>query len=319
MGFWTRLFVALTVLVAIPYYWLMIDARMGNIAPRQIEIGRIRQAAGAFPGPRPVSIEYAPVAVRHVAGAMLVAGGGLRPDVVGAIAYRVVSPAGDIVIDSGMTRHQAIRMGFGQWNPQAQAGVDNWMVRARAIVFTHEHVDHVGGFLASPHYAAIHAKAVIPAEQAAGMRELAPRVTLPPLLAYGDYAAIAPGVVLVRTPGHTPGSQMIYVQLQDGREYLFTGDTASMARNVTWLRPRSHLLSDWLVPEDRPATMGWIKGLAELGARAPRLTLVYSHDLAWLVSRRGPHFPTAYPYRVSRADSDAQDVRNGDDDSSGAP
>jgi len=35
---------------------------------------------------------------------------------------------------------------------------------------------------------------------------------------------IAPGVVLIRAPGHTPGSQMVYVKLASGREVVLVGD-----------------------------------------------------------------------------------------------
>ena len=302
MGFWTRLFVAFAVLVAAPYYWLMIDSRTGAIAAHPIDIGRLRQVAQEMPGPRPVSIEYVPVAIRRAAGGALVAGGGLKPDLIGVVAFRLVSPAGDIVIDSGMTRRSAQAAKFNQWSPQAQARVDQWMQRARTIVFTHEHADHVDGFLNSPRFAALAPKVIAPVEQHTGMLALKPGARLAQPLVYGDFAAVAPGVVLLRTPGHTPGSQMIYVQLQNGREFLFTGDTASMQRNVTWQRPRSHLMSDWIMPENRPATIAWIKGLGQLAARNPALTLVYSHDLAWLSSSRGPGFHTDLPFPLTIAD-----------------
>jgi len=56
---------------------------------------------------------------------------------------------------------------------------------------------------------------------------------------------------------------MIYVQLQDGRS-IFSGDSAPMRRNVSWLRPRSRYAAHWQGSEARSATMGWIKGLAAL-------------------------------------------------------
>ena len=38
---------------------------------------------------------------------------------------------------------------------------------------------------------------------------------------------VAPGLVLIKAPGHTPGELMVYAKLQNGKEYIFTGD-------VTW-------------------------------------------------------------------------------------
>ena len=43
---------------------------------------------------------------------------------------------------------------------------------------------------------------------------------------------VALGVVLIKAPGHTPGSQLVYVCRADGRKYLFMGDTVSMADNI---------------------------------------------------------------------------------------
>jgi hypothetical protein len=35
---------------------------------------------------------------------------------------------------------------------------------------------------------------------------------------------IAPGIVLIRAPGHTPGSQIVHVHLASGREIMLIGD-----------------------------------------------------------------------------------------------
>lgn len=325
MGLWTRIVIILVVLIALPYYWLMIDARTGAFPAQAIDIGRLRQAAQDIPGARPASIEYAPVAVRRLPGTVLVAGGGLKQDFVGTIAFRLITPGGDTVIDSGMSEAQAREAGFSSFNPQAQRTVDGWMRGARMIVFTHEHRDHIGGFLASPAFPALAAKAVVTPQLVDGIRNIAPAAAarLPAPLVFGDYAAVAPGVVLLHTPGHTPAAQMIFVQLQDGREYLFTGDTASMRRNVSWLRPRSRLMSDWVMPEDRNATISWIKGLAALQKANPRLTLVYSHDLTWFQSpRSGPRFATGFVYKKQADDddrTDADDAAPGDATATPAP
>jgi len=310
MGLWTRFLIIFAVLVGLPYYWLLIDARTDNFPARTIDIGRLRQAAQDIPGARPVSIEYATVAMRRLPGTFLVAGGGLKQDFIGVTAFRLVTPGGDTIIDSGLSEKQAHHAGFWSYNPQAQRTVDGWMQQARLIVFTHEHVDHIGGFLASPAFPAIAAKAVVTPQMLPGIKALSASAAarLPAPLVFGDYAAVAPGVVLLHTPGHTPAAEMIYVQLQNGREYLFTGDTASMRRNVSWQRPRSHLMSDWIMPEDRNATTAWIKGLFALQKANPQLTLVYSHDLNWLQNARiGPRFKTGFVYKKQAEDEDRTD------------
>src|SRR5690606_4378033 len=140
-----------------------------------------------------------------------------------------------------------------------QAKVDAALRTARLIVFTHEHSDHMAGLLRLPDFAAVSPKALITPEQAPGGAKTGDlpwpadaRSVIRPF-AYRGMQAIAPGVVLIRTPGHTPGSQMIFARLADGHEYLFTGDTATMARSWQQLRARSRLVGDFIVGEDRNA------------------------------------------------------------------
>ena len=67
-----------------------------------------------------------------------------------------------------------------------------------------------------------------------------------------------------------------------------------MHRNVTWQRPRSRYMAEWVGREDRAATTGWIKGLVALQAHEPKLTLVPANDLVWLNDRAyGPGFVAA--------------------------
>lgn len=298
MGLLSRVFIALFLLTAAPYYWYLIDSRTATVPARRIDIAALRQAADSIAGPRPVEIAYAPIAVRRMAGTMLVAGGGLRTQLVAKVAYRLVTPGGDTVIDAGPNRAQAEEIGFDHFNDAARRQVDGWMMRARRIVFTHEHPDFVGGFTTSALFDQIAPKVVVTRAQVETMDRMRPGVKaqVAPVVDAQGPTPIAPGVVFVPTPGHSRGSQMIYVRLADGREYLFAGDTAAMQRNVTWQRPRSRLASAWQGGEDRAAVVGWLKALAVLHAQAPGLTVVYGSDLTWLESRRGPHFRSAFRY-----------------------
>jgi glyoxylase-like metal-dependent hydrolase (beta-lactamase superfamily II) len=56
--------------------------------------------------------------------------------------------------------------------------------------------------------------------------------------------AIAPGVVLKKAQGHTPGSQMVFVALASGSELLFVGDVVWNFDAVTQLKYRRK--STWL-------------------------------------------------------------------------
>jgi glyoxylase-like metal-dependent hydrolase (beta-lactamase superfamily II) len=297
----TRIALLLILIVAVPYYWLLMDPGPTSVAPRDIDLPRLRALATGMAGPRPVAIEYAAVATDSSPGTILVAGGGLRSDDTGVFVWRLLTPGGDTIINSGLTQDQALAMGYTAYHPEIQRTVDDWIRAARRVIFTSEEIDHVGGLIALlPRDREIAGKMTGNTRQLEAIRALAPMLMNslgPAPAALSDpagYAAVAPGIAIMRTPGHLAGSQMIYVRLHDGREYLFVGDSAPMQRNVGWQRPRSRYAAEWLGSEDRSATLGWIKGLARIKDREPGLTLVYGHDYGWLRDPSGgPRFAPA--------------------------
>ncbi len=280
----TKAALVLALLIAVPYYWLLIDTGPRHAPARPIDLGRLRAAAGMLEGPLPTAIEAALPASDAYPGTLLVASGGLKSDAVGAVVYRLVTPGGDTVIDAGLSPDQAMAAGFADYDAAAQQTVDAWLRQARRIVFTGQDIDHIGGLTASPSRALLAAHTITNPDQAKRISQLVPALAIAQAVKQhsGDYAAIAPGVVMLHTPGHTPGSQMIYVRLASGRELLFAGDTMPMERNLTWLRPRSRYMAEWNGTEDRGAVIGWLKGLADLQQRAPRLIIVPAHDVSWL-------------------------------------
>lgn len=299
MGLFSRIFIAIIVIVAVPYYWLLLDARTGSVPARPIDIAAIRKLADQLPGQRPVSIEYAPLAVRRMPGTLLVAGGGLQTHTVAKVAYRLVTPGGDTVIDVGPTRAQAADVNFDQFDDRARSAVDRWMRDAKRILFTHEHPDFVGAFIASDAFDSLAPKVIVSRRQADVMERMRSGVASggTQIVSSDQAEAIAPGIVFIPAPGHSVGSQFIYVKLASGREYLFVGDTATMQRNVSWIRPRSRLASSWQGGEDRDAVIGHLKGLAQLATAAPGVTIVYGGDVSWLQTRRGgPGFTSAFRY-----------------------
>ncbi|WP_298194954.1 hypothetical protein [Novosphingobium sp.] len=297
----TRIALLLIAIFAVPYYWFLMDPGPTSVSPRDIDIARLRALASSEAGALPVAIEFAAVATDTVPGTILVAGGGLRSERTGVFVWRLITPGGDTIINSGLTRDQATASGFGDFHPAIQATADSWLQAARRIIFTSEEIDHVGGLIAMlPTSPDIAEKVIGNPQQVDAVRALAPVLTkslssVPRALIPPDgYAAIAPGIAAVRTPGHLGGSQMIYVRLQDGREFLWAGDTAPMRRNVEWQRPRSRYSAEWQGNEDRTATLGWIKGLVRLQKSQPGLKIIYGHDYSWLSDPvMGPRFTSA--------------------------
>jgi len=284
MSRFSKALIILLLLLGAGYYWLLVNSGPAGAPPRTFDLAEIRTQAEALPGEKPTALEYTTVATRDVPGAALAAGTGLRMVQSGVIVWHVVTPKGGIVIDSGLSEANAKELDFSGYDHTAATLVGNWMENAKLIVFTHEHIDHVGGFLDYPKFDAVAHKAIVSPDLARGMTSLwrANAGQLPPPRSLAQIEAVAPGVVLIQTPGHTTGSQMIYVRLQNGREYLFTGDTGSLASNVIQTVPRSRLLTDWLAQEDRVATIGWLKGLSALRQQDASLMIIPSHDPQFL-------------------------------------
>lgn len=278
--------IVLLLLAGCAYYWLLVNAGPAREPARDLDLAALRLAADTIPGSKPTAITFAVLATRKVPSAALAAGTGLRQVTSGVIAWRLQTTGGGIVIDPGLSPEDAEAMGFKIYSKPAMNLIDGWMDRAEQIVFTHAHVDHVGRFLDHPRFESIRMKAIVTPGMLGGVnalwRENGSRLATPRQLA--PVEAVAPGVVIVQAPGHTPASQMIYVRLANGREYILAGDTASLAANFVRPTPRSRLLADILAPEDRPAVIGWLKGLKALTDRNKALVILPSHDADWVMA-----------------------------------
>ncbi len=91
---------------------------------------------------------------------------------------------------------------------------------------------------------------------------------------YDRYLPVAPGIVLIKAAGHTPGSQMVYIALASGRELLLVGDATWHMDGVRQMRGKA---APW-VKEDQPAVdaqLAWLNGLTRTERN---LVVVASHD-----------------------------------------
>jgi glyoxylase-like metal-dependent hydrolase (beta-lactamase superfamily II) len=273
----------LAALLGAAYYWLIVESHAPADARYVLDIGEIRRLAAATPGAKPDSIEVEQVALFKFPGTAVVAGDGWRSLDMPVFSYRIVYPESSVIIDTALSREiggsQLASFDVGAYGRMQAA-----MTQSSTIVITHEHMDHIGGLAAHPDLPTVLPASRLTAEQIADPDRSAPAKF--PAGALDGYRplefeslhGLAPGVVLVRAPGHTPGSQMVYVQTANGAEFLFIGDVAWHFRNIDVQRERARLVTWLFLKEDRKAVFGQLAALKRLHETAPAIHIVPGHD-----------------------------------------
>lgn len=282
---WLRnIFIALFALVAISpvaYWWLLLESHAPSGLEFPLSMSELRRLADTMPGDPPSAIEVEHVATFEFPAGLVVTGDGWAKTELPAYAYRVLFPARTTIIDTALTRSATPNLDW--YDDAAAKRVQAALTQATQIVITHEHMDHIGGLAAHPQVKDLLAKTELSTEQVQHL-DLAKPAHFPEHafdnyrpLKYGGYLAIAPGIVLVKAPGHTPGSQMVFVRLANGNEYLFTGDVAWHERNIETQRQPPRLMT-MILGADRNAVFGELAALQKLQQAAPKLAIVPGHD-----------------------------------------
>ena len=246
----------------------------------------IRTTAGLIPGRRPLRINILKFAESRRAKNFSIKGAPADPSVQARTAFQVMFADGHIMVDAGMDQQVHRFFGRGVEEPydnDAAAQVERAVTTARLIVVTHEHGDHVAGVIHTSRARELAAKTILtrPQVQTLLMTPQMPEIKLTEEMAarylmvdYASYWPLAPGIALVKAPGHTPGSQMVYIALESGREYLLIGDAAWHMDGVRLMTGKD---APWIT-EDQPAIMSQLKWLNEISRSEPRLVMVASHD-----------------------------------------
>ena len=251
-------------------------------------LAQVRQAAATIPGAQPSRINYVKFAESHRPMADIIDGGSKENFVSARTAFQVVYPSGWVMIDSGMDQAVHKFFGFGReepyW-PERNAAVQEALKKATLVVITHEHGDHVAGVIRSDSRKEIAGKTLLTREQVRTLTQYPqlPDIRLTPetardyiIIDYEILLPVAPGMVLIKAPGHTPGHQMVYVRLDSGRELLFIGDVGWTLDNVTQskLRPAITMRR---INEYAPALMHQLRWIKDVMDRE-KILVIPSHD-----------------------------------------
>jgi glyoxylase-like metal-dependent hydrolase (beta-lactamase superfamily II) len=267
------------------WWGLAYDGPPKKTVPYSIDIAAVRALAEQMPGGKATDIRVEIVATTRTPTAVAVGNGGLGLAELGALSFQVILPDQTIVIDTGFTRTQSPIAILPFYDEAAGQRVADGLAKASKIVATHEHADHIGGLATYLRTVSeVPDGIVLTKEQTASLSDYLPpedrdafRSVVP--IDYQRYRALAPGVVLIKAPGHTPGSQMIYVKRADGRELLFVGDIAWLMAGIEDGVGKSRLMValdhervEQLFPE--------LDALKALHAAEPNLLFVPGHDVA---------------------------------------
>src|ERR1041385_1262886 len=250
------------------------------------DMDQIRQTAKLIPGRAPLRINVLKFAESRRAKKVSVKDAPDEPSVQARTAFQIVYADGTIMLDAGMDQQVHNFFGRGVVEPydsDAAREVERAVVAARAVIVTHEYGDHVAGVIHTPLAKELAPKTILTRDQAKTLLsnpqmpeikltlEMADRYNI---VDYDKYLPFAPGIVLIKAPGHTPGSQMVYVKLESGREYLFIGDSAWHMDGVRQIKGKD---APW-VQEDEASLKAQLTWLNKLYNSERNLVIVASHD-----------------------------------------
>ena len=200
-------------------------------------------------------------------------------------SFQLITSDGNYVIEAGMDEDLA--QAYGQDEGFSDAVWENTqdaLSAAKGILTTHEHPDHLGGIVRHRDPASLVDKLILTSEQFGALAGFAKDGALPEGLRDIDAIAlsgprrIAPGIVMIPAPGHTPGSVIFYVKTSYDAEFLFIGDIAYTLENVTKGRDRPRFVRFLMVsPEDRNAVINQLKALHDLSIAHPEIFIIPAH------------------------------------------
>lgn len=287
----------LMVILGLLFWWLLLSgSNAAKTAPGTFDLEDWRDKASASSEALPTAINIIEIG-RDIAPAFAAQAGRFGAPV--SMSYNAVEisyPTGTIIIGGAVDRLTAEGMALSEadwrFSDTAYNTLTNAMLNANQVLMTHEHLDHIMAIARHPDPEGVAPNLVLNPPQIEALPMFAngaldPALeTLQPRLD-GSVEAIAPGVVVVPAAGHTPGSQNIFITLQNGQEILLIGDIVWNMGAIDALKTRP-VLTQYLVfrpnYEDREAVRKQVRALHDMMRANDSLVVLPAHDRDWLIS-----------------------------------
>lgn len=244
----------------------------------------VRRAAALPPGDPPTAIHVGFLNPFRGPLSSVVEGGSTDSASAAYTVFQIRFPRGWIIVDAALDREFVPHS--TTFSDEDYDRIQRALRDARLIVVTHEHHDHIAGVIRSPYLVQVRQHILLTRSQVNTLLERpnSPRIRIDSTTAqeylaneYDLFAPIAPGVVLIKAPGHTPGSQMVYIRLASGQEVILAGDIAWNMLGITEQRQKPEETSRAL-GEDRNAIAEQLQWLKDVSG--PQTAVVVSHDVA---------------------------------------
>ena len=287
---------ALILIVGILFWWLILSSSdASKAAPGAFDIGDWRSKAAAPSEELPTEIRVLEIGRDMAPPFAAQAGRFGAPVAMSYNAVEIIYPDRSIIVGGAVDRVTAEGMtqSAADWrfSDVAYDDLTARMLSAEQVLITHEHLDHVMAVARHPQPAALAANLVLNTSQIEALPLFA-QGTLDPALSTlaprlsGTVESIAPGLVIVPAAGHTPGSQNVFITLQNGEEILLIGDIVWNKGAIEALTTRP-VLTQYLVfrpnYEDRAAVKRQVRALYDIIELNPDLHVLPAHDRESLI------------------------------------
>lgn len=284
------LFLIVGFMLSAGIYYLFFYSSIPLQSDISINMEEVKQLALSLDQPLPIELRAMHVAIGTLPSWAIIAGGSETEYKLSCPSFEIVYPDRSIIIDVPPDEDTLAWFFTGgellHFNWDDYYLLQERLKQADQILFTHEHLDHMEGVFASYYYEEIMEKLVLSRDQADS-----PQLQNYPLtkqwnwnsikiIDYDTYHLISPGIVLIKTPGHSPGHQMIYIHLQNGESFLLVGDMVWVEDQLKNLISRPLFIS-YLIQEDVDRCNQQLRWLYDEVYQNPteHLHLVISHDM----------------------------------------